>query len=426
MKKKYAITEGIIFTGDAILKNHAIVINDNFIEKIVPQIELDNDLEKLSVGGRMIVPGFVNAHHHFYSALATGLSVAPAKNFLEVLENLWWKLDNTLTFDAVRLSAKWSVAQCVKNGVTTVFDHHASYGAITGSLNIIKEEIESAGIRGVVCYEVSDRNGEEKTKTAINENVDFQESENVKKLFGLHAAFTISDKTFKNVNEHAWKNAGFHIHCAEDIIDQKNANGKLIERLDNFSILNKNTLLVHGVHLADYELKIIAEKKCALAHCPDSNLHNAVGNFNLLNAVALGVNVVAGTDGMYSNMLKAYKTAYELSRSLAGSPSVGFNESFDLYNRTQGLQSTFFVDCNQQKMSIENQTACRADLAVLDYRPHTPIAIDNFWGHILYGAAESSVFGTIAGGKILYWENKLLYIDEEELCNECRKVKIDF
>ena len=424
MKNRYAITDGIIYTGAEILENHAVIINGKFVEKIVPQIEVENDMEKFSADGRLIVPGFVNAHHHFYSALATGLSVAPSDNFLEVLENLWWKLDKKLTLDEIRLSARWSVAQCVKNGVTTVFDHHASYGSITGSLNIIKDEIENAGIRGVICFEVSDRNGEEKALAAINENLNFSETEDVKKLFGLHAAFTISDKTFEKINEVAWENAGFHIHCAEGDIDEKSAGGKLIERLDKFSIIRENSLLVHGVHLSDGELKTVAQKKCALAHCPDSNMHNAVGNFNLINASKLGVNVVAGTDGMYSNMLRAYKTAYELSRSLAGSPKVGFDETFAMYKRTQGVQSTFFVDCNQQKMSIENSGAYRADFAVLDYRPHTPISIDNFWGHILYGAAENPVFGTIAGGKILYWENKLLYLDERKLCEECRDLTV--
>ncbi|RLD10826.1 MAG: chlorohydrolase, partial [Chlamydiae bacterium] len=127
MKNKFAITNGIIYTGKDIIKNHAIIINGKFIENIVHQNELDENIEQMSVDGRLIVPGFVNAHHHFYSALATGLSVPPCETFLDVLENLWWKLDNALTIDDVRLSARWTIAQCVKNGVTTVFDHHASY-----------------------------------------------------------------------------------------------------------------------------------------------------------------------------------------------------------------------------------------------------------------------------------------------------------
>ena len=430
MKNKFAITNGIIYTGNDLLKNHAIIINGKIIENIIRQNELNKNIEQMSVDGRLIVPGFVNAHHHFYSALATGLSVPPCENFLDVLENLWWKLDNALTINDVRLSARWTIAQCVKNGVTTVFDHHASYSAISNSLNVIKEEMESAGIRGVLCFETSDRNGEEKSVEAINENVYFEESENVKKLFGLHAAFTISDKTFEKVQQTAWENAGFHIHCAEGKIDVESANGELIKRLDKFSVLQPNSLLVHGIHLRDDELKTIAEKKSTLVHCPDSNMHNGVGNLALVNAVGLGVKVAAGTDGMYSNMLRAYKTAYELSRSLAGKPNVGFNETFQMYKNTQNLQSTFFDDDNQQKNPPLSpfRKGGLADIAILDYRPHTSISIDpgirgagNLWGHMLYGAAENPVFGTIAGGEILFWDNKLKYIDEEKLSQDCRR-----
>jgi len=416
MKNTYAITDGIIYTGNDVLKNHALIIKEKIIDNFVPQNELDENIEKISADGRLIVPGFVNAHHHFYSALATGLAVAPCENFLDVLKNLWWKLDAALTIDDVRLSARWTLAQCVKNGVATVFDHHASYSAIPDSLNVIKNEIESAGIKGVICFETSDRNGEEKAVEAINENVYFEESENVKKLFGLHAAFTLSDKTFGKIEKSAWKNACFHIHCAEAKIDVESANGELIKRLDKFSILQPKSLLIHGIHLRDDELKVIAGKKSTLVHCPDSNMHNGVGIFNLVNASNLGVKIAAGTDGMYSNMLRAYKTAYELSRSLAGKPNVGFDETFQMYKNTQDLQLPFFAGRNNHFLSNGN----RADVVVLDYRPQTSIAIDNLWGHLLYGAAENPVFGTIAGGKILYWNNKLKYLDEEKLAEECR------
>jgi len=145
-------------------------------------------------------------------------------------------------------------------------------------------------------------------------------------------------------------------------------------------------------------------------------MHNGVGIFNLVNASNLGVKIAAGTDGMYSNMLRAYKTAYELSRSLAGKPNVGFDETFQMYKNTQDLQLPFFAGRNNHFLSNGN----RADVVVLDYRPQTSIAIDNLWGHLLYGAAENPVFGTIAGGKILYWNNKLKYLDEEKLAEECR------
>ncbi len=197
--KKYIITGGPVFTGEKLLSNHAILIENGIIQKIAPIDKLNENCDSIDTKGRLISPGFVNAHHHFYSALATGMSVKPSFSFIEILENLWWKLDKNLTEEQIRLSARWSIAQCAKSGVTSVFDHHASYGFIRGSLDIIKEEIEAAGLSAVLCFELSDRNGEAAAISAIEENSEFTESNRVKKLFGLHAAFTISDETFKKI-----------------------------------------------------------------------------------------------------------------------------------------------------------------------------------------------------------------------------------
>jgi len=408
---EYILTGGPVFTGKNLLSGHSILVEDGKINKIAPSEEFSADIDSIDIKGRLITPGFVNAHHHFYSALATGMTVKPSSSFIEILENLWWKLDKNLTEDDIRLSARCTAAQCAKTGVTTIFDHHASYGFIRGSLDIIKEEIEAAGLSGVVCFEVSDRNGAEPADAAIEENRAFEESARVKKLFGLHAAFTISDKTFKKVEN---EKDGFHIHCAEDFSDVLANNEKLIERLEKFSILKPETLLAHGVHLRDDELEKVAKHGSTLVHCPDSNMHNGVGTFDLVRATGLGVKIAAGTDGMYSNMLKVYKTAYEVSRNLNRSPQVGFEETYKMYKNTQNLCGSFFDDTDG--LLTEGS---RADIAILDYRPHSPISIENVWGHILYGAAENPVYATIAGGKLIYIDGVLRFIDEEKLSEEC-------
>ncbi len=411
--KKYIITGGPVFTGEKLLSNHAILIENGIIQKIVPVDQLNESCDSIDTKGRLITPGFVNAHHHFYSALATGMSVKPSSSFIEILENLWWKLDKNLTEEQIRLSARWSIAQCAKSGVTSVFDHHASYGFIRGSLDIIKEEIEAAGLSAVLCFELSDRNGETAAISAIEENSEFTESNRVKKLFGLHAAFTISDETFKKIEN---EKTGFHIHCAEDFADVLANDEKLIERLEEFSILKPETLLVHGIHLRDSELEKIAEHGSTLVHCPDSNMHNGVGTFDLVLATNFKVKIAAGTDGMHSNILKTYKTAYEVSRNLNRSPEVGFEETFKMYKNTQNLCKNFFE--NTPGILEEGS---RADIAILDYRPQTPIATDNIWGHILYGATENPVYATIADGKIIYINGELKYIDEQKLNEECAK-----
>ena len=410
----FALTGGPLFTGTHLFTDQAIVIRNGSIDSFVPAAELDPTLNTFDVNGRLIVPGFVCAHHHFYSALATGMPVQPASCFLDRLETLWWKLDRALTRDQVRLSARWTIAQCIRNGITTVFDHHASYGAIRGSLDIIREELEAAGINGVVCFELSDRNGPAAAREALQENLAFSPSSRVKRLFGLHAAFTLSDESLAMVQRDANPADGFHIHCAEDMIDVTENNGEVIKRLESFDILRKNSLLVHGVHLRPDELLTIAKHGSTLVHCPDSNLNNGVGILDLCRENAAGLSMAAGTDGMHSSMLKSYKTALLANHNLHARPDTGFAETHKLYKTTQNLPAQFFDD-----VSGVLKAGARADITVLDYQPHSPISSENIWGHLLYGAAEQSVFTTIAGGKILYNHGYLTQIDEKALAKEC-------
>ena len=121
------------------------------------------DAEIVDAKGGVIMPAFINAHTHIYSALARGLSIVGNNptNFYEVLDGTWWAMDRKLTLEGSRASADALYIDCIKQGVTTIFDHHAAYCEIPGSLFQIGESAKKFGIRSCLCYEVSDRDGEE-------------------------------------------------------------------------------------------------------------------------------------------------------------------------------------------------------------------------------------------------------------------------
>ena len=127
--------------------------------------------------------------------------------------------------DGTRASATALYMDSIKQGVTTIFDHHASYGEIPGTLHTIAEESKRLGLRSCLCYEVSDRDGEEKCLQAIQENADFiTECEKNKDpmlaaMFGGHALFTISDKTFDRMVAANNGRTGYHIHVSEGMND---------------------------------------------------------------------------------------------------------------------------------------------------------------------------------------------------------------
>ena len=90
------------------------------------------------------------------------------EDFPKILEKLWWPLDKALDEETVRFSAQVHLIDAIRNGTTSLIDHHASPNFIDGSLDVIAEAVLQSGLRAVLCYEVSDRDSAEKAKAAIS------------------------------------------------------------------------------------------------------------------------------------------------------------------------------------------------------------------------------------------------------------------
>ena len=308
------IGNGRVVTRDAenpYLKDGAVVTEG---EKILDVGTLDAmkkaypDAEFIDAHGQIIMPGLINAHTHIYSGLARGLSIVGNNptNFYEILDGTWWAIDRNLDLDGTRASAYATVLDCIRDGVTTIFDHHASFCEIPGSLFAIKDVCGELGIRACLCYEVSERDGEEKCLESIRENADFiswaqkENSDMIKAMFGGHALFTISDKTFEKMVEANDGRTGFHIHVAEgmnDVWDSlQNYGCRPVERLLNNGILGPKTLLGHCIHLSPLEMDMIKETGTMVVNNPESNMGNAVGCAPVLQMMKKGITVGMGTD----------------------------------------------------------------------------------------------------------------------------------
>jgi len=300
--------------SNEILEDQAVYIKGADIIDIGPSNELEiryaGEREIVDVNGKYLMPGNICAHTHFYSAFSRGMPVAgdPPTNFTEILKQLWWPLDKSLDLAGIKSSAEISILEAIKYGTTTLVDHHASQNAIEGSLETIADVVSHAGIRAALCYEVSDRDGMERSEQGIKENLVFLErmkyepgTDNLLAgLFGLHASMTLSDQTLDRCREAAPAEIGFHIHLAEDKSDQTDSLTKygmrVTERLNKHGILGDRTVLVHGVHLSEEEIGIITETKSWLTHQPRSNMNNAVGLPDVERLINAGISVCLGND----------------------------------------------------------------------------------------------------------------------------------
>ena len=430
------IGNGKIVTRDGtrpFIENGAVLIDGKLIKDVGDTASLKAKYPKaefLDARGRLVMPGFINAHMHYYSTFARGINMGgkPATTFGEVLSGLWWKLDKLLTLDDVYYSCIGPMIDEVRAGVTTVIDHHASPFAVEGSLFKIAEAAALFGIRSNLCYETSDRDGEKISTAGIKENIDFakyckeKDDDMLGALFGMHAQLTISEKTLnKCLEAAAGAGIGFHIHAAEGIEDVVDAISKygmrVIERLYKFGVLSKKSIAVHCIHITDEEMGMLKESGVAVVHNPQSNMGNAVGVSPVLDMLKNGVLAGMGTDGYSADVLDSYKTAAILHKHAKKLPSVAWAEPPAMLFENNKKIIERFIRGRTGSLTKDNY----ADIIIVDYKGPTPINADTINSHILFGITGRHVDTTIINGKVVMKDRVLLNIDEEALMAKSRE-----
>ena len=416
------------------IEDGAVVIEGN---KIIAVDTTENILAKykeediIDVDGKVIMPGFINTHHHIYSAFARGMASSgkPNENFLEILENLWWKIDKKLSLEDLKYSAYTTYIDCIKKGVTTVFDHNASPFAVTGSLDSIADAAKDLGLRTCLCYEVSDRDGEKIAQEGIDENINFikkyntDEQNMIKGMFGLHASFTLSDETLRKCDEELkGLNAGYHVHVAEGIDDLEQCLEKygkrVVERLRDMDILGDKTIAIHCIHVTDDELNILRDTNTMVVHNPESNMGNAVGCQPFLELHQKGITIGLGTDGYTSDMTESMKVANIIHKHVKQNPSVAWGEvPVSMFENNRKIAQKYFSG----DLGILRAGAL-ADVIVVDYDPLTPMNENNINSHILFGFTGKDVVTTIIDGKVIMQDRKLVGINEKEIFKTSREV----
>ncbi len=420
------------------------------------------DAEFIDAKGGLIMPGLINAHNHIYSAMSRGISINGynPKGFLDILDGMWWTLDRHLDLEATHYSAAATYIDCIKNGCTTIFDHHASFAEIPGSLFAIAEESVKYGIRSCLCYETSDRDGGSKCEQAIRENVEFiqhcrdlrngadnaqsgadcnsgsdgslsvneagckpaSEADLLAGTFGMHAQFTLSDKTLEKCVSEAPADCGFHIHVAEGIEDLHDSlrshHKRIVDRLHDFGILGHHTILGHCIYINEHEMDLIRDTDTMVVHNPESNMGNAVGCPPTMKIMLKGILTGLGTDGYTNDMFESMKVANVLHKHNLCDPTVAWSEVPRMLFENNALMGARFFNTPIGKL----KAGYSADIITLDYDPLTPMDGNNCNGHILFGISGRYVTSTVCAGRVLMKDREIIGVDEEEFYAHCREV----
>jgi cytosine/adenosine deaminase-related metal-dependent hydrolase len=362
---------------------------------------------------KVIFPGLVNAHHHIYSMLSKGVPCeVPFKDFEGNLKQLWWILDHSLQREDMILSTAIAAQDSIKQGVTTIFDHHVS-GYTENALSDMAEVFAAYGIDGTLAFELSDRNGDEFFQKSLDENIRFAKTHKgraIQGMIGLHASFTLSDVSLQKIAQ-TTEDFPIHVHVAEGEIDSRQCREKygkgLIERFQSFGLLRDNSLLIHCSNLTAEDIEILKNHNVFLVQAVDSNLNNALNVGNISHFLKEEIKTTIGTDGMHSSVFKALKNSVIFTKYQNKNPDIGIAEMQALFLNNYRLKSVYGLP-----LGIEEGEP--ADLVIFDYQPATLFDAASFLSHFVFGITESRCHYVIKNDEILlddYHVTKDLYQD---------------
>ena len=433
------VTGGDIFTSKTrkgMIRNGWIVLRDGKIAKIgsgdLPKEIADEKATLVKADGKIVLPGFINCHTHLYGTLARGIRLPgySPRDFKERLETLWWRLDKALTYEDCYWSALVGSLLSLKAGVTTVFDHHSSPYSIDRSLDAVARGMAEVGIRGTVCYEVSDRDGQDRASLGIYENVRFAQDARsvpdarITSMMGLHASFTLSQPTLLRAREAAQDiGLGFHLHVAEDVCDvkdsQKRYRRRVVTRLEDAGILSKRTLAIHCVHVRDPEIDLLKKTGTNVIHCPRSNMSNAVGIAPVGKMFRHGVRMGFGSDGYGPRILDDALQGMLAWRLSEGIPSVATAETEVMLVKNNPIIASGILDEKIGEMAEGHA----ADLVVLAYDSPTPVDRGNLLMHLMSG--DFKVETAIVGGRVVLRDGRSCFVDEAKVMEKARSLAGD-
>ncbi|HEY9766274.1 MAG TPA: amidohydrolase family protein, partial [Chroococcales cyanobacterium] len=376
--------------------------------------------------GGLLTPGLINLHSHLYSAFALGMpwNLPAPRDFDQILERLWWRVDQALDLDGVYHSGVSGLLDAARVGITTLVDHHASPSFIHGSLDRIAQSYDDVGLRGLLCYEITDRNGLEGARAGLAENIRFlrksEKKENLRGMVGIHASFTIGEETLDAIAEAMQGlDGGIHVHAAEAASDVETSRKRFgkhpVERYASRGLLSPKTLMAHGVHLNETTLKAMVEAGVTLAHNPNSNLNNAVGVAPIVHYLKEGLLVGIGTDGLGQDILTETKSAFYLGKNRSHDPSAWFTgDLVELWKNSARFVSRYF----ERKVGILEKDAF-ADLVLWNYDPPCAIEERNWDGHLFFGLHPRLVDSVWTAGKPILRKGEFT-CDSERLMREAR------
>lgn len=373
----------------------------------------------VDAGGKLVMPGFIDAHNHLYGGFFQNLPVSSV-SYKDFMDKYWWKLTSKLSSDGIYYSAIKGIVKAIKSGVTTIFNMHSSPACSEDSLYDIAEAFEELSMRGVLAYEITNRTSDDEAEKLFQNNSEFikEYSSNplVSGTLGLYNVNEASDTLLKKMSGYIHKSGcGLMLHVLETDSDDELSLDKYkkytMDRLDEHNLLNSKTLLASPNYIDDYEADILLKTEANVVVTPSSAYYKGLELPPLDLYLSKNIPLAFGSDGIFSSIAGEAEFANRIYRQQAKSFTKATKEFTDIITLKSAQIANKFVT----RPVGEIKLGSAADLIIVDYVPETDINKDNLYTHLMFGITPTRVESTIVNGNFVMKDFKLVGIDEEDL-----------
>jgi cytosine/adenosine deaminase-related metal-dependent hydrolase len=404
------------------LRSCGIRIQDTKVVEIGKNEELKAKYPKeehIDGKGKIMLPGFVNAHTHMYGVLAHGIPLSnPPEDFWAFLKDYWWpKVEDSLDKEMITAATKWACAEMLQSGTTTFYDILEAPNTLPGGLYAQREEVMSAGIRGILSFEATERSGMRIGQLGIEENMSFhretQKDELISEMMCLHTTFTCSEEFISEAFSIAdQNNLGLHVHCNEGIYEglwcEENFGKRPLEIYESLGVANSNFIASQCVHLSEKEIAIIKNTGIKVTHMPLANCEVGGGIAPIPELIDAGVTVGLGSDGYINDFYEVMRGAFLIHKARLQDPGVMPASTVLEMATSSGAMALGLKQVGKLEPGYS------ADLQLIDGQFPTPLTSENIFEQIILWRNAKHVSDVMVAGTWKVSGNELLSIDLDQ------------
>jgi 8-oxoguanine deaminase len=437
----------VLYTGSEEISGKDILVKGNLVSQIADRIDggdlPESDLEVIDCSNMVVLPGFVNTHHHFYQTLQRCIPEvqdSPLFEWLIALYEIWRHMDE----ESVYWSTLVACGELLKTGCTTSTDNLYVFPEGTSS-RFIDVEIEAASKIGIRFHPTRGSMSRGKKQGGLppdevvqDEEVILRDSERliseyhdpkrgamVRIALGPCSPFSISERLLKETRDLASKKGVLlHTHLAETEDETsyclESYGVRPLALMERCGWLGEDVWYAHGIHFNDEELELLSATSTGICHCPTSNMRLGSGRARVPEMLDLGIRVGLGVDGSASNdssdMLAELRNCFLLQRLGGGSAAISARQVIDLATRG-GANLLGRDDIGTIR---EGEVADLVGIDVSDIS-HAG-ALHDYLASIVYCGCDHSVALTVVNGRVVVRDGRLLTVDEKEIVRKANLV----